>query len=95
MDNISAEGLPRMAKCEPAEISVEPGKVYKWCSCGLTAVEPYCDNTHREIEGKPFRSIKVMFNEPQVVQFCQCKRTKTPPFCDDSHLTPQPPKGGV
>lgn len=86
MESISPTGLPRMAICEPADIQVEPGKIYKWCSCGLTAVEPFCDNKHRDIEGKPYRSIKVMFDKPQVVSFCQCKRTKTPPFCDDSHL---------
>jgi CDGSH-type Zn-finger protein len=85
MEKISTEDLPRLANCFPAEISVEAGKIYKWCSCGLTAVEPFCDNKHRDIEGKPFRSIKVMFDKPQVVQFCQCKRTKTPPFCDDTH----------
>jgi CDGSH-type Zn-finger protein len=85
METISSEGLPRMAICEPADIQVEAGKVYKWCSCGLTAIEPFCDNTHRDIEGTPFRSIKVRFDKPQVVSFCQCKRTKTPPFCDDSH----------
>ena len=83
---IPAEGLPRMAECKPAEINVEPGKIYKWCSCGLTAVEPFCDNAHREIEGKPFRSIKVIFDKPQVISFCQCKKTKTHPFCDDTHL---------
>lgn len=73
-----------MAKDEPAEIKVEAGKIYKWCSCGLTATEPFCDNAHREIEGKPYRSIKVLFTESQTVSFCQCKMTKTPPFCDDS-----------
>lgn len=83
---ISAEGLPRMSSNEPAEIEVQAGKVYKWCSCGLTATEPYCDNSHRKIEGKPFRSIKVVFDKPQMVRFCQCRKTKTPPFCDDSHL---------
>ena len=85
METIPNEGLPRMAICEPADLQVEAGKIYKWCSCGLTKVEPFCDNTHRDIEGKPFRSIKVMFDKPQVISFCQCKRTKTPPFCDDSH----------
>ena len=83
---IPAAGLPRLASCEPVEIQVEAGKVYKWCSCGLTATEPFCDNAHRKIEGKPFRSIKVMFDKPQTVLFCRCRRTKTPPFCDDTHL---------
>jgi CDGSH-type Zn-finger protein len=85
MELIANEGLPRMAKCEPAGVVVEPGKVYSWCSCGLTETEPFCDNTHRKIEGTPYRSIKVMFDKSEEVWFCQCKQTKTPPFCDKSH----------
>lgn len=87
MELISNEGLPRLAKREPAGIEVEVGKVYSWCSCGLSEKEPFCDSAHKQIEGMPFRSIKVMFDKPQVVWFCQCKRTKTPPFCDGSHKT--------
>jgi CDGSH iron-sulfur domain-containing protein 3 len=85
MELIPNEGLPRLAICEPAGIEVEPGKVYSWCSCGLSEKEPFCDNAHRNIESLPFRSVKVVFEKPQVVWFCQCKRTKTPPFCDGSH----------
>ena len=85
MELIPNEGLPRLAACEPAEIQVEAGKTYKWCSCGLTKIEPWCDNTHRDIAGTPFKSIKVLFDKPQVVWFCQCKQTKTPPFCDETH----------
>ncbi len=85
MELIPNEGLPRMAICEPAGVEVESGKVYSWCSCGLSANEPLCDNSHRNIEGLPFRSVKVVFDTPQIVWFCQCKRTKTPPFCDGSH----------
>lgn len=85
MDLIPNEGLPKLAICEPAGIEVEPGKIYSWCSCGLSEKEPFCDSTHKNIEGMPFRSVKVTFDKAQVVWFCQCKRTKTPPFCDDTH----------
>ena len=87
MELIPNEGLPKMAICEPASIEVEPGKVYSWCSCGLTEKEPFCDSSHKNIEGMPFRSVKVKFDKAQVVLFCQCKRTKTPSFCDDTHKT--------
>jgi len=89
MELIPNEGLPKMAICEPASIEVEPGKVYSWCSCGLTEKEPFCDSSHKNIEGMPFRSVKVKFDKAQVVMFCQCKQTKTPPFCDDTHKTIQ------
>lgn len=85
MELIPNDGLPRVAISEPAGVEVEPGKVYSWCSCGLSEKEPFCDNAHRNIEGLPFRSVKVVFDKPQVVWFCQCKQTKTPPFCDGSH----------
>jgi len=87
METIPAAGLPRVTECEPILIRVEPGKIYSWCSCGLTEKTPFCDSNHKKVEGTPFRSVKVFFEAPAEVWFCQCKRTKTPPFCDDSHLT--------
>jgi CDGSH-type Zn-finger protein len=102
MELISGKDLPRLAVCEPAGIDVEPGKLYSWCSCGLSEKEPFCDSTHKKIEsekepfcdsthkkieGLPFRSLKVVFDKPEQVWFCQCKRTKTPPFCDNTHKT--------
>ncbi|MFM2138342.1 MAG: hypothetical protein RJA57_649 [Bacteroidota bacterium] len=85
MELISPEGLPRMTACEPIAVQVEAGKVYSWCSCGLTEKSPFCDSAHKKIEGMPFRSVKVQFDTPQEVWFCQCKQTKTPPFCDGTH----------
>jgi CDGSH-type Zn-finger protein len=76
---------PVIYKCEPAIVNVEPGKVYSWCTCGLSEKQPFCDSKHKLVEGLPFRSVKVMFKEPAVVEFCQCKQTKTPPFCDGTH----------
>ena len=87
MELIPNEGLPQIAICEPAEITVEPGKVYSWCSCGLSEKEPFCDSSHKNIEGRPFRSVKVMFDKAEEIWFCQCKQTKTPPFCDGTHNT--------
>ena len=87
MELIPNENLPRQNDCQPAIISVEPGKVYSWCSCGLTEKSPFCDSNHKKVEGTPYKSVKVMFDKPQQVEFCQCKRTKTPPFCDGTHDT--------
>lgn len=81
------EKLPRMAECEPSIIKVQPGKVYSWCTCGLSVTQPFCDHAHRDIPDGSYKSIKVMFDKEEEVYFCQCKRTKTPPFCDDTHLT--------
>jgi len=78
-------GFPKIAKCEPALVKVVPGKIYAWCSCGLSENQPFCDSKHKTIDEMPFRSVKVEFEEEKEVWFCQCKQTKTPPFCDDSH----------
>ncbi len=85
METISSDGLPRTNYCEPAGIMVEPGKVYSWCTCGLTEKTPFCDSHHKLIENTPFKSIKVQFTNAEEVWFCQCKQTKTPPFCDGTH----------
>jgi CDGSH-type Zn-finger protein len=90
MDLITNEGLPRITAHEPIAVTVEPGKIYKWCSCGLTETSPFCDNNHRKVEGTPFKSVKVMFDKSGEFLFCQCKKTKTPPFCDDSCKTLNP-----
>ena len=87
MDIIPNIGLPRISKCEPALIHVIPGKVYSWCSCGLAESGPFCDSNHKRVEGLPFRSVKVLFDQDEEVFFCQCKQTSTPPFCDGSHKT--------
>ena len=85
METIPNEGLPKVGAPEPIGIQVEPGKVYSWCTCGLTLKEPFCDSSHKIVEGMPYRSIKVQFDKAEEIWFCQCKQTKTPPFCDGSH----------
>lgn len=87
METIPNENLPLTAACEPAVIKVVPGKIYSWCTCGLSKTQPFCDNSHRDIESTPYRSIKVMFDKEEEIFFCQCKKTKTPPFCDNTHKT--------
>lgn len=86
METIPDENLPHIFECEPAIVKVEAGKVYSWCSCGLSEKQPFCDSKHKFIENTPYKSVKVIFDKEEEIYFCQCKQTKTPPFCDDSHL---------
>ena len=94
MEMIPNKDLPRVAKTEPASINVIPGKIYAWCTCGLSEKQPFCDGTHKKIEHPineqnepilPYKSLKVEFEKEEEVWFCQCKQTKNPPFCDGSH----------
>ena len=74
---------PVAPKKDPYKIKVEKGKIYFWCSCGLSEKQPFCDGTHKK-EGK-FKSIKYLAEESKEVYFCGCKATKRAPFCDGSH----------
>jgi len=67
----------------PYKFKAVKGKIYPWCTCGLSQKQPFCDNSHRK-EGK-FKSLKYAAQETKEVYFCGCKTTKSPPFCDGSH----------
>jgi len=94
MEMIPNKELPRIAKGEPQMIKVAPGKIYAWCTCGISEKQPFCDGMHKRIEpivneaGEtilPYKSLKIEFDKEEEVWFCQCKLTKTPPFCDSTH----------
>lgn len=85
MDIIPNENFPRVAGNGPLAVTVVPGKIYAWCTCGLSEKQPFCDGKHKSIDALPYQSLKVSFEEEKEVWFCQCKKTKTPPFCDGSH----------
>lgn len=94
MDIIPNEGFPRKAGSEPICVNAEAGKIYAWCTCGLSAKQPFCDGAHRKIETTtneqgevvmPYKSMRVEITEAQDVWFCTCKMTKNPPYCDGSH----------
>ncbi|HEX8334986.1 MAG TPA: CDGSH iron-sulfur domain-containing protein [Segetibacter sp.] len=80
---------PKIGKCEPTKMTVVPGKVYPWCTCGLSEKQPLCDGKHKTIteENCVFTNLKVTFEEEKEVWFCNCKQTKNPPFCDGTHNT--------
>ena len=73
---------PVVASKVPFDIEVEVGKIYTWCSCGLSQNQPFCDGSHSTTEFKP-----VIFKaeKSETVYFCGCKQTKNQPFCDGSH----------
>jgi CDGSH-type Zn-finger protein len=68
----------------PVAINVEAGKVYWWCSCGLSAAQPFCDGSHKGSEHFP---VKYTATHSGELWFCACKRTRSPPLCDGSHAS--------
>jgi CDGSH iron-sulfur domain-containing protein 3 len=75
---------PVATRNEPYEVEVEAGKQHKWCSCGRSETQPWCDHAHK---GTGLHSVKFTPEKTETVRLCGCLQTKTPPFCDDTHLS--------
>jgi CDGSH iron-sulfur domain-containing protein 3 len=73
---------PRIARKEPFGLTLESGKTYAWCACGLSQKQPFCDGAHKVTAFKP-----VVFKQEKTeeVWLCGCKQTKDRPFCDGTH----------
>jgi CDGSH-type Zn-finger protein len=73
---------PVAAGKAPIKVSVEAGKDYWWCSCGLSKNQPFCDGAHK---GSGLAPSKFTPTSSGDVWFCACKATKKMPLCDGSH----------
>lgn len=73
---------PVPAGTAPLGITLEAGKTYWWCSCGLSKSQPWCDGSHK---GSGLAPCKTAVQQSGECWLCTCKATKTPPFCDGSH----------
>ena len=75
------EPVPISPTLGPIEV-LKPviGKTIKWCSCGMSTRQPYCDNSH---EGTAFSPVEFKIEEPvHGVLYCGCKFSTEAPFCD-------------
>lgn len=70
-----------VAQKTPYVMEVQPG-TYKWCQCGNSANQPFCDGSHK---GTGFAPVKEIINETKKIAWCGCKQTNNQPFCDGSH----------
>ena len=66
----------------PIAVEVEKGQLYKWCSCGKSGKQPFCDGSHR---GSEFKPVPYEATESRTLYFCACKQTGNAPLCDGSH----------
>jgi CDGSH-type Zn-finger protein len=82
----------------PYQIKLSNDKKYYWCTCGLSANQPFCDGAHKGTGKKSLcfelndandtsraGSGNDTSNEFSEVWLCGCKLTKNPPYCDGSH----------
>ncbi len=72
---------PKVVQKAPYVMVAEPG-MYSWCSCGLSATQPFCDGAHK---GTGMRSVKVEILEKSTVAWCGCKHSAKGARCDGSH----------
>ncbi len=73
---------PRIRGLKSLRILMEPGE-YKYCACGRTKTNPFCDGSHRE--DTEFKPIPVSIKFKYEVKWCDCRHSKKLPFCDNSH----------
>jgi CDGSH iron-sulfur domain-containing protein 3 len=72
---------PKIVDKKPTILTLEPGN-YAWCSCGLSANQPYCNGAHKDTG---FTPVTFEVTETKQVALCLCKHTGNAPFCDGTH----------
>lgn len=73
---------PVVAQPFPYYVEVEEGKIYKWCACGRSAKQPFCDDSH---SGSAFTPIEYVATNSKRIAFCGCKASNRGAICDSSH----------
>ncbi|KAI1720151.1 iron-binding zinc finger CDGSH type domain-containing protein [Ditylenchus destructor] len=81
--------LGKVAATLPTKVSLQKDKVYRWCMCGYSAAQPFCDGSHLSVRTpakfRNCRPVKFIPERDMNVWWCNCKKTKNRPFCDGSH----------
>ena len=72
---------PVIAQKSPYIVELEAGK-YRWCACGKSAKQPFCDGSHK---GSEFSPVAFELAEKTKVVLCGCKRSGNKPYCDGTH----------
>lgn len=66
----------------PCVVEVERGTRYRWCACGHSRSQPYCDGSH---QGTGLAPIEFTARHSEKIWLCGCKRSRHAPFCDGRH----------
>ncbi|MFQ5995818.1 MAG: CDGSH iron-sulfur domain-containing protein [Acidiferrobacterales bacterium] len=70
--------LPISPQNGPYAVEVQEGETYSWCSCGLSATQPWCDGSH---EGTGFKPIDFIAPITAIFYMCGCKQSDNAPYC--------------
>jgi len=69
---------PTSAQAGPYAVRVEEGRTYRWCRCGLSASQPWCDGKH---VGSGLEPIEFVAPISETFYMCGCKQSDNPPYC--------------
>lgn len=71
--------------CDCGRQHLVHGRTYKYCTCGLSKTQPFCDDVSHE--GTIFKPLEFTVDKQQTFYLlCGCKRTAKPPHCDGQHV---------
>lgn len=75
---VKERGRPISPQVTPYVVQVEAGRTYRWCACGLSRTQPWCDGSHEGTDIEP-----IEFEAPLSAEFymCGCKRSDNKPYC--------------
>ena len=83
---------PVIAARSPAKVELNAGEEYRWCRCGRSSNQPFCDGSHR---GTSFTPLTFTAEESGEAVLCRCKQTGNAPFCDGTHARLPEDAGGA
>ena len=72
------KNLPHSPQNRPYPVEVDQGRVYRWCSCGLSQSQPWCDDSH---EGTSYEPITFEAPVNGIFYMCGCKKSDNKPYC--------------
>ncbi|XP_006889533.1 PREDICTED: CDGSH iron-sulfur domain-containing protein 3, mitochondrial [Elephantulus edwardii] len=75
---------PLVAQKTPIKVELVAGTTYRWCVCGRSKKQPFCDGSHF-FQRTGLSPLKFKVQETRSVFLCTCKATQKPPYCDGTH----------
>lgn len=79
---MNPESNPPLSNRQPIRVSLEKGRKYFYCTCGLSKTQPFCDGSHAGTGKAPHAFVAEKDGDAWL---CQCKQTGNAPFCDGTH----------
>ncbi|XP_059236950.1 CDGSH iron-sulfur domain-containing protein 3, mitochondrial isoform X4 [Mustela nigripes] len=83
-----------VAQKTPIKVELVAGKTYRWCVCGRSKKQPFCDGSHF-FQRTGLSPLKFKAQETRAVALCTCKATQKAPYCDGTHRSERVQKAEV